>query len=144
VSSALIRCALVALAIVAGAWLVVGYRAVDLEAEAGTVPSLDGNTSLSPAELEHARSALRDARLLSVDKEPLLNEGLLLFATGRREEGLAIAEGVVAEEPNYVEGWTALYYMRSLAGDGKRAARAARKVQARNPLAGDALREAGQ
>lgn len=140
--SALIRCALVALALVAGAWLVLGVRAVELESEAGTVGSGDGGTSRAPGELERARSSLRDARLLSVDKEPLLNEGLLVFAAGGRKEGLAIVERVVREEPDYLEAWTALFYMYSVSEERQRAARVVRRVRALNPLAADALREA--
>lgn len=136
------RCALVAVALVAGAWLVLGVRALDLELEARTASSDDGSAQLSPVEMEHARRSLRNARLLSVDKEPLLNEGLLLFAAGRRERALAVAERVVREEPDYLEGWTALYYMYSVSGERKRAARVARTVRALNPLAGNALREA--
>jgi tetratricopeptide (TPR) repeat protein len=142
VASILIRGALIAVALVAAAWLALGVRALDLESEARTAAYADGKASLSPVERERARSALRDARLLSPDHEPLLNEGLLLFAAGRRKQAIAIAERVVREEPDYLEGWTSLYYMYSLTGDRKRAARVVRKVPSVNPLAADTLREA--
>jgi tetratricopeptide (TPR) repeat protein len=143
VASILIRGVLIAVALVAAAWLALGVRALNLESEARTAAYADGNASLSPLERERARSALRDARVLSVDDEPLLNEGLLLFAAGRRKQGIAIAEQVVREEPDYLEGWTSLYYMYSLTGDHKRAARVARTVGLLNPLAADTWREAG-
>jgi tetratricopeptide (TPR) repeat protein len=139
VASVVTRCALVAIALLAGTWLVLGVRALDLEAEATTVrPGAQGG-SLTPAEVSRALSSLRSARLLSVDKGPLLNEGLLLFATGRREEGLAIAERVVDEEPDNLDGWFALYTLYSASRDPNRAAQARRRVRALNPLAGDVL-----
>jgi hypothetical protein len=141
VASILTRCVLIAVALVAAGWLAVGVRALDLESESRTAAYADGNASLSPVERERARGALRDARLLSVDREPLLNEGLLLFAAGRRKQGIAIGERVVRGEPAYLEAWTALYYMYSVTGDRKRAALVARKVRSVNPLAADTLRE---
>jgi hypothetical protein len=141
VPSILTRCALIAVALVAAAWLAVGVRALDLESAARTAAYADGNASLSPMERERGRSALRDARLLSVDRKPLLDEGLLLFAAGRRQQGIAIAERVVREEPDYLEARTALYYMYSVSGDTRRAALVARKVRSVNPLAADTLRE---
>jgi hypothetical protein len=131
-SSILVRSALVAIALLAGAWLVLGVRALNLESEARSPSS----------GLERSLSSLRSARLLSVDKEPLLNEGLMLFASGRREEGVAIAKRVVAEEPDNLDAWLALYYLYSTSSDPKRAAHATRRVRALNPLAGDRLEEA--
>jgi tetratricopeptide (TPR) repeat protein len=143
VASILIRGALVAVALVAAAWLALGVRALDLESQARTAAYADGNASLTPVERKRARRALQDARVLSVDHEPLLNEGLLLFAAGRRKQGIAIAERVVREEPDYLDGWTSLYYLYSVTGDKKRAARVARTVRLLNPHAADTLREAG-
>jgi len=132
VACALVRTALVIVAVLAGAWLVLGVRAQDLQSEA-TAPSPDVGRSLD---------SLRSARLLSVDKEPLMDEGLVLFASGRREEGLAIAERVVAEEPDNVDAWFALYTLYLASRDPKLTAHAARRVQALNPLIGDRLEEA--
>ena len=142
-ASIVIRGALIAVALVAAAWLALGVRALNLKSEALTPADADGNASLSPVERERARRALRDARVLSVDHEPLLNEGLLLSAAGRRKQGIAIVEQVVREEPDYLEGWISLNYLYSVTGDKKRAARAARKVGSLNPLAADTLRDAG-
>lgn len=115
-----------------------GIRALDLESEARTVGSSSGPTTTR--DVRHAREALDRARLLSVDQTPRLNEGLLLFATGRRLEGRAILERVVADEPENVDGWLALYTVTSRSGDRRGATAAARRVRALNPLAGDALR----
>jgi cytochrome c-type biogenesis protein CcmH/NrfG len=115
VGSAPLRIVLVVIALVAGARLVLGVRALELEAD-GTV------------------SSLRDARLLSVDKEPLMNEGLQLFASGRREDGLAVAERVVADEPENLEGWLSLSYIYAGLNDPQRAAYALRRARALNPF----------
>jgi tetratricopeptide (TPR) repeat protein len=127
------------LALAAGAWLVLGYRAVELEADAGTVAPGARTVGLSSGEARRAVDSLDRARLLSVDTRPLLNEGLLLFATGRREEGIAVAKQVVAEEPENLDGWLSLYYLYLTAGNSNGAADAARNVRALNPLAGDEL-----
>jgi hypothetical protein len=139
VASAVIRCVLVALAIVAGAWLVIGYRAVELEADATTVAPGARTAGVSSEEARRALDALDRARLLSADTRPLLNQGLLLFATGRREHGIAVAKQVVREEPENIDGWLSLYYLYLTEGDSNAAAEAARKVRALNPLAGDEL-----
>ena len=138
-ASALIRCGLVALALAAGAWLVVGYRAVELEADATTVDPGARTARLSSGETRRALDALDRARLLSVDTRPLLNEGLLLFATGRRDKGVAVVNRVVAEEPENIDGWLSLYYLYLAEGNSSDAAQAARKVRALNPLAGNEL-----
>jgi hypothetical protein len=139
VGSAPIRIALVVIALVVGAWLVLGVRAVDLESDARTLGSGPQGAPRTPDEVRRAQTDLRRARLLSVDKAPLLNEGLLLFATGRRDEGLAIVRRVATEEPENIDGWFALYTLYSRSGDRQRAAETARRVRALNPLAGDEL-----
>jgi DNA-binding SARP family transcriptional activator len=106
------------------------------------VPSAAQSESHAPREVRRAVSSLRRARLLSVDKAPLLNEGLLLFAAGRREAAIAITERLVAEEPANIEAWLALYTLYSVSGDTKRAGEAARRARALNPLVGDRLHDA--
>jgi hypothetical protein len=139
VASALIRCALVATALLAGAWLVLGFRASELEADADTVIAKAQFGEATADEVQHGQGLLGRARLLSVDNAPLLSEGLLLFAHGQREEGLAIVEDVVEREPANLGGWIALYSLYSTNREPKRAAKAARMARALNPLAGDAL-----
>jgi hypothetical protein len=139
VASALIRCGLVALAVVAGAWLVVGYRAVELEADADTVIARAQHGEAARDDVREGRSLLHRARLMSVDSAPLLSEALLLFGSGRRPEGLAIARDVVAREPENLSGWLALHVMYSTSRDTRRLSEAARRLRALNPLAGDVL-----
>jgi predicted Zn-dependent protease len=139
VTSVLTRCALVAVALLAGAWLVLGVRALDLQSDAESVRSGPQGAALTPDDADRARSFLHRARLLSVDKSPLLNEGVLLLATGRREEGVAILERVVAEEPDNLEAWIVLYNVYSRSSDAKRAREALRRIRALNPLAEEAL-----
>jgi hypothetical protein len=127
-----IRIALVGVALVAGAWLALGIRALNLESEAS-------NRSSNPAETTSDLRALRSARLLSVDKTPLMNEGLLLYATGRRAEGIATEKRLVAQEPDNLDAWLALVYMYSTSRDATQAARALRRVRTLNPLAQERL-----
>jgi hypothetical protein len=118
-----------------------GVRALELESDARTVRSSQQSGPLTPDEVRDAQNSLRRARLLSVDKAPLMNEGVMLFVSGRRKEGLEVARRVVAEEPDNLDAWIALYYMYSTSNDPKRAAATARRVRALNPLAGDRLRD---
>jgi hypothetical protein len=139
VASPLIRCGLVAIAVVAGAWLVLGYRALELEADADTAIARAQSGDAKRDDVREGRRLLHHARLLSVDSAPLLSEALLLFGYGRRDEGLAIAQDVVANEPENLGGWVALHVMYSTSRDTRRLTEAARRVRALNPLAGDVL-----
>jgi hypothetical protein len=138
VNSAATRFALVTIALLAGAWLALGVRALDLESDATT----ERSRTVTPDPVSRAQDSLQRARFMSVDKAPLLNEGLLLFAAGRRTEGLALVERVVEEEPDNLDAWVALYPIYSTSGDPKGAAHALRRVSALNPLVADALRNA--
>jgi cytochrome c-type biogenesis protein CcmH/NrfG len=115
VASAPIRVALAVVALLAAAWLGLGVRAIDLESE-GTV------------------SSLRDARLLSADKTPLVKESVALFAADRRDEALATAKELVAAEPDNIEGWLTLSYVYAATDDSTRADRALQRAQALNPF----------
>jgi hypothetical protein len=126
------RVALVIVAALAAAWLAVGIRALDLESEASS-------RSADLAEVRSDLDALRSARFLSADKTPLMNEGLLLYATGRRAEGIAAERRLVAQEPDNLDAWLALVYMYSTSRDTKQAARALRRVRTLNPLAQERL-----
>jgi hypothetical protein len=139
VASALIRCGVVAIAVVAGTWLVLGYRALELEADADTAIARAQSGDAKREDVREGRRLLHRARLLSVDSAPLLSEALLLFGYGRRDEGLAIAQEVVADEPENLGGWLALHVMYSTLRDARRLTEAARRVRALNPLAGDVL-----
>ena len=140
-ASVVARSALVLIALVAGAWLVLGVRALELESEAGISRAGPRTMPLEPQDVEPALRALRRSRLLSVDKAPLLDEGLVLSSNGRRHEGIRVVRRVTAEEPDNLDAWLSLYYLYSTANNRERAAWAARRVGALNPLAGDALRD---
>jgi hypothetical protein len=141
---ALIRCALVATALVAGAWLVLGVRAFELESDGREVLRQAQSGPITPDEVSRGQDLLRRARRFSADKGPLVNESLLLATAGRSGEAASIAERVLSDEPDNLEGWIVLYLasrdMREAPGERERAARALRMVRALNPWAADALR----
>jgi hypothetical protein len=70
------------------AWLALGVRALDLESE-GTV------------------SSLRDARLLSVDKEPRVNDARAYMAGGAKRR-LGLRNGSSRRSPTTSRGWLVL------------------------------------
>ena len=64
---------------------------------------------------------LRDARRLNADKEPEINEVILLLSvSGSTAKALALAEQVVDEEPQNVDAWFALWAASLAAGDRAR------------------------
>jgi hypothetical protein len=134
---AVIRAAVVAVALVAGAWLVWSLHSLDLEADGERVLERARRGPVAPAEVERARDALRDARRLSADQGPLVTEGLILVAAGRSGEAAAIARRVIANEPENVRAWHLAY---ASASDRTRAGRALRRVRELNPWLGDSLR----
>jgi hypothetical protein len=131
-ASTLLRCILVAIAVVVGAWLVLGLRMVDLQSEGAEALE----RGVTPAEVAPARRALRDAGWLNADKTPRIMEGYLLTAAGRRREAAMVAERVVREEPENLEAW-GLMYLASR--DPQRAAQARRVVRRLDPYASDEL-----
>lgn len=143
-TSAVARAALVAIALVVGAWLVLGIRAVELESEGRVVLRQAQSGPITPGEVSRGRELLRRARRFSADKGPMVNESLLLATAGRGEEAAALAERVLADEPENLEGWIVLYLAlrdSTQTPHGQvRAARALRMVRALNPWAERALR----
>jgi hypothetical protein len=132
-SRLLIRAALVAVAVVAAAWLVVGLRASDAESEAASI--VNGASARTPsAEVVRGLDLLRDARSWNADKDPEVNEVILLSVSGSEEESLRLAERVVREEPDNVDTWFALWAASLAAGDRGRAARALDEVRSLDPL----------
>jgi hypothetical protein len=130
------RCALVAIALLSGAWFVISFRAVELESDAKEVLSRARNGSIGVGQVRHAQALLSRARWLNADMSPLVNESVLLLEVGRRTDAAAIAERVVAEEPSNLDGWGLLYLV---SGNQRSAGQALRRVRALNPLAADAL-----
>jgi hypothetical protein len=130
---ALIRAALVGLSLLVVGWLVLSFRAVELEAEGAAVLRSAQTGTVAPAEVARARSAFNRARRFSADEAPLVNESLLLATVGRRSDAARLARRVVAEEPDNLEGAIVLY----LATHNPRALR---RVGVLNPWAAEALR----
>jgi hypothetical protein len=125
-------------AVLAGAWLAVGYRAVRLEDQGKALIDRAHNQGLSPDELAQGRRDLQRAGRFSADTTPLLMEGQLLNAVKDREGTAKIADRLTREEPDNSGGWFLLYYT---AGDDKaRATVARRQLRRLNPWAVDALR----
>jgi hypothetical protein len=136
VAPVLLRCTLVAVALVAGAWLTVGLRVVALEDEGEKAIESARRQPLDSAEIERARDALESAQSLTADPAPELIEGRLSAATGRRDEAVAFAIRVIAEEPENVDAW---YLAHVSSEDPKGLALTRRRVRELNPLLGDQL-----
>jgi hypothetical protein len=131
-SSAVVRCALVLFALLAGAWLVVGYRAVELESDGQLVFERVAQKSVTAGAVEDALDKLRDARTLNLDKSPLIAEGVLLASVTRPDEARKLARRVVADEPDNLEAWRLMYV---LATDRREEREARRRVAELNPYA---------
>jgi hypothetical protein len=145
-ASVVTRCAVVAVALVAGAWLVLSFRAVELEADGRAILERAQRGTIPPDAVRRGQSFFQRAGRFNADQSPLFYESVLLFQTGRYEDAAAAAEQLVADEPDNVDGWIILHGAASgpagaaREGDPKRAAEALRRVSALNPLAANWLR----
>ncbi len=135
-ASVLIRCTLIALALLAGAWLAVGLRVVALEEEGNTAFERARQGSLSGAEVARARDALESVDALTADPTHRLIEGRLLAAVGQGDQAGSLALLVLAEEPENVDAW---YLAHVLAGNPEGRALTRRRIRRLNPLLGDQL-----
>jgi hypothetical protein len=133
------RAALLVLALIAGAWLVAGYRSLVLEARGEAILEESKRAELPPGELERGRDYFERARRLNADNTPLLDESLLLAYEGHHDEAVALAEQVVAEEPENLDGWISVYLTSLGAKHPRRAAVALREIRRLNPRAAAAL-----
>jgi hypothetical protein len=136
-STPVARCTLALIALLVAAWLVLGFRAVELEADGQLVFERVARGSVSADEVRRARDKLRDARRFSVDKSPLIAEGVLLASVGRPSEARELVRRVVADEPENLEAWRLMYV---LAPSLRSARQARRRVNELNPYAGRDLR----
>jgi tetratricopeptide (TPR) repeat protein len=126
------RAVLIGIALLCGVWLSLSLRSSELESDGVAAVELAGQRELSPAELERARSSLRRARRFSPDGRALLNEGLLLYRSGQRDEAAALAERLVTLEPDNFDGWY-LLYAASRGRDRGRSTEAFFRATALNP-----------
>jgi predicted Zn-dependent protease len=125
------------LALVVAAWLVLSYRAVELEDEGKAALSEAVAGDIAPAEIRPGRDALQSARRFNADRSPRLVEASLLLAARQPDEAVDAANRVLASEPDNVDAWIILHGAAREAGDGKRATRALRRLRALNPVAAD-------
>ena len=102
------RVALVAAALVVAAWLALSLHASNLEG-AGRAP-IDRLSSRVPtrAEADAAIRQLRRSRHFSADRTPLVEQAMLLYATGRPGQAAAVARRVARDEPDDLSAWQLL------------------------------------
>ena len=98
------RVALVAVAVVAGAWLAFGLRAVDLQSD-GQEEGRAAGRPPQGARLEQALDLLRRAGERNPDPRPQLDEASLLLASGDSRGAAALLEDVVERNPGSIRGW---------------------------------------
>jgi hypothetical protein len=134
--STLVRGVLVLLAALAVAWSVLSYRAVEVEDDARELATRAAFGNVPAAQVEQALDDLRAAARYTAGNGPLIEEGVLLYAVGRRSEAAEIARRATTDEPDNLEAWFLAY--SAAAGERSRAA-AKREVGRLNPWAGDRL-----
>ena len=134
--NALVRTALVALALCVGAWLAVGYREARLEEKGTDALAAIQKGPLPRGEAREALESLHDAQWLNPDKDPRVLEGELSLFLSDRPKAVAIARELTAAEPDNVRGWFLAY----LAENGAAKLEGRRQVQRLDPWAGDKLR----
>jgi tetratricopeptide (TPR) repeat protein len=105
VNSFAIRSALVAIALLAGAWLALGVRAVALENDAQPVITRARAGPIPAAEANKALDDLAKAGRLSPDQAPLIHQGELLTSIGRKDEARAVAKRATDAEPENLQAW---------------------------------------
>jgi len=135
--NALVRTALVAVALVVGAWLAVGYRATQLEAKGVAALAAVRHPPLPPNQARDALEAVRDAQWLNPDQDPRVMEGELTLFRSSRPRAVAIAREVTAAEPENVRGWFLSYLAES---DPAARRTALHRVEQLDPWAADTLR----
>jgi hypothetical protein len=137
----LLRCTLVAVALLVATWLALSLRATRLEAEGRGVMERAQHGEVTPAEVEEGLDDLRRARGFNADQDVLLAEVALMTEAGRADEAAVVAERVVANEPDNLDAWVFLYLGAVLTRDEARRARALRAVENLNPQLAERLRQ---
>jgi cytochrome c-type biogenesis protein CcmH/NrfG len=139
-SHVLYRFALVAIALVAVAWLGLSLRATRLEAEGRELVKAGQRQPLAPSEVSDGLNRLRRSRRFNEDNSPRLAEAALLAGAGRHEDAIAVAERVVDDEPDNLEGWVVLYLGGAVTKDKPLATRAMRAINRLNPQLAERIR----
>lgn len=141
-SQVLLRAALVTVAVAAVAFFGAGLRASNAASDGAAI--VNGAGERTPAEAARALDLLRDARSFNADKDPEVNEVILLLSiTGKAERSLALAEALVAAEPRNADTWFALWVAAQGAGERERADRAIAELRKLDPLRARALERLG-
>ena len=100
-----IRSALVVLALLVGAWLALGVRAVALENDSQTALQRARSGPIPAAEANKALDDLAKAGRLSPDQAPLIHQGELLTSIGRTAQARQIAKRATDAEPDNLQAW---------------------------------------
>lgn len=136
-NSLAVRAALVVIALLAGAWLAVGVRAIDLENDAKAVVDKARAGTATPAEVQRARDDLQKADFLSPSKDPIIREGELMASLGRMGEGAILGYSVTQKEPENLRAWFLVWATEQ---DAARKAQAKARLLELNPWFAYALR----
>ena len=97
----MIRVLLAAVALAAGAWLVVQERAARAEQELTRLAF----EAREPPPVAESDALLRRARLLNPDRRPDLFEGVVRARQNRTGEAIAAIQRVTRAEPENLEAW---------------------------------------
>jgi hypothetical protein len=134
----LTRALLVVVAVAVGAWLAFSLRVVDLQASGEATVKRAQRGPIGAAELARGLDELRRADRHNPDLTPLLDQGWLLSAAGRRQDALVIGLKAASMEPENVQPWILVYVT---APNPHAAIPAAAKIRKLNPWLGDSLRQ---
>jgi hypothetical protein len=134
--STLARGVLVLLAAGVVAWAALSYYAVGAEQDARKLANRVAFGHVPSAQINQAVDDLHRAERYSLSNGPLVAEGVLVYAAGRRREASEIARRATAAEPDNLD---ARFLEYSAAPDARSRAAAKREVARLNPWAGDSL-----
>jgi hypothetical protein len=124
---------LILVAVLAIAWLSAGLVATQAQSEGAAIVD-EAGAETPRAEVARGLDLLHDAQWLNADKEPDVNEVILLAGTGSEAESLQKAERLVQVEPENVNTWFALWAASLAAGEPRLTARALAEVRKLDPF----------
>jgi predicted Zn-dependent protease len=104
-----VRCALVVVALLVGAYLAVGVHNVRLVDDGDAVLAKARTGKVPARTVDAALSDYEDAQKLSPDPTPLIHRGELLLATGRKIEASKALIRAIQDEPDNIQAWTLAY-----------------------------------
>jgi predicted Zn-dependent protease len=135
-----IRSGLALLALLAVAWLGSGLRSARLQDDGDAVLANATFGPIPAAQVKSAEDDYAEAGRLSPDQTPLIHQGQLLYAVGRRGDALGVAHRATAAEPDNLQAWY-LTFQATPPGSAERAY-AKKRVEALNPWFDYALQQA--